>query len=307
MKRIRYIAEYFLILTLRLALSLIPEKFVPAFADALAWILHRMIPYRKKVFYKNIRIAFPDYSMEEIELLLKKTYRHLVLLILEMIRLFTWDDQQLNQMVDLSQILPYRDSIRKGSILLSGHVGSWEIFARALCLNGFPLSVIMKRQKNPFVNRLIEKWRNEVGMDIIYTRGAFQKSLDELRKGKMITILGDQDARSKGVFVPFFNRMASTHTGAALLSWLYPELPVLLGAGIRNDYGNYRAVIKHLDTGRLRLECRGDRERYIHLFLYEYHQFLEQVIRSYPEQYFWFHKRWKTNRPDEEKVDYHAD
>ena len=193
MTKFRFILEYSLIVIIKLILRIIPEKSIPALTKYLANFINRFLPYRKKVILTNLSIAFPDLPTEEKEAMLPKIYQHLLLFIFEIILLFRWPNQKVLQVVHIENILPFKEYLENGGILLSGHLGNWEIFARALCINHFPLSVIMKAQKNPYVNRAIVKWRNEVGMGVIFTKGALKESLAELKKKKIITLLGDQE------------------------------------------------------------------------------------------------------------------
>lgn len=303
MKKIQHIIEYGIILFFKIILNLLPEKWIPALVHFLTFFSFHIIPYRKHIILQNLKIAFPGKNESFYRKILKANYQHMILLILETILLFKWSDEKLLSMVNLDPILPTKKAVEKGAILLSGHLGNWEVFARALCLNGFPLAVIMKRQKNPYINRLIEKWRHSVHMKIIYTKGALKKSLHFLDKKYIITILGDQDARNKGIFSPFFGRRSSTHVGAAVMAYM-KDVPVIFGVGIRDSIKKYHAEIELLDVQELKKKCGNDKDKFIQLFVDKYNQFLEQKIRTYPEQYFWSHKRWKTSHPDDEKIQY---
>lgn len=251
----------------------------------------------------NLSVAFPEWDEEQKQSFLIKVYRHLILLIFEMIRLFSWNDTKVLEMVNTEEIESHLTRFDKGGILVSAHIGNWEVFARALSIKQFPLSVIMKRQKNELINNMIEQWRNRVGMEIIYTKGALKKSLYKLKEGRIVTLLGDQDARSKGIFSDFFGRKSATHVGAAILAW-QTDKPVIFGAGIRHQYGQYEAISESVDVTLLKKQAGNDKDRFIQLFVDDYNRFLERIIRQYPDQYFWFHKKWKTNHPDDEKVNY---
>ncbi len=189
------------------------------------------------------------------------------------------------------------------SILLSGHFGNWEIFVRALCVMGYPLSVVMRRQKNGYINDLIERWRNTVGMEIIYTGGALKKSFAALKKNRIVCLLGDQDAKKKGVISTFFGQPSSTHVGAALLSY-QTDKPVLVAFGYREKFKKYNSELIFMEIEALKAKAGGDRQLYVQMFVDEYNRLLEQMIRKHPDQYFWFHRRWKTKIDGKKIIDY---
>ena len=116
-----------------------------------------------------------------------------------------------------------------------------------------------------------------------------------LRKNGVIGIVGDQDARKAGVFVPFFGRPASTHRGPAVFA-LKLGAPVfacvarrLPGPGVRYEVSGQRVPVVRT----------GDAEADIQALTAELARRLEGEIRKAPEQYFWFHRRWKTRPPAE--------
>ena len=276
-----------------LLFMVIPEKTIPFISGILSSFVFHFIPYRKKVIQKQLALVFPEKSNTEIIQLTKDNYQHLILFIFEFILLFKWKNDKVLNMTSIE----LKDSIEKikseGGIMLSGHFGNWEIFMRALCINNFPLSAIMKRQKNHLVNNLIDKWRNDVGMEIVYTGGALKKSLYAIKNKRIICIMGDQDARKRGIFSTFFGQKSSTHIGAALMAYKFDK-NVIIGFGVREKFKRYNAEFYSIDVKILKKKADNDKGKFVQLFVDEYNLSLEKIVRKYPEQYFWFHKRWKT-------------
>jgi KDO2-lipid IV(A) lauroyltransferase len=184
---------------------------------------------------------------------------------------------------------------RKGVLLVTGHYGNWEIAAATVAARGVPIAAIVRRQGNRLVNDRLNELRHRLGVETITQREAPSRVPRLLRRGGVVGIVGDQDARRAGIFVPFFGRPASTHRGPALFA-------LRLGAPV------FSCVARRLPEAGVRYEVAGERvpvvrtgdlEADVQALTAELAARLEAQVRLAPEQYFWFHRRWKS-RPDAE-------
>lgn len=129
-------------------------------------------------------------------------------------------------------------------------------------------------------------------MTVVRRGGATREALRSLRRGRVVALVADQDARRSGVFVPFFGRPASTHRGPAVLA-LRSGAPVFMGTAVRRADGSYRTTIREIPVPEgAELDERADR------LTAELASALEAAVREEPGQYLWHHRRWKT-RPRE--------
>lgn len=178
-----------------------------------------------------------------------------------------------------------------GVVIASGHFGNWELAGSALAAFGFPADAVMQKLKNPRLTALIQDTRTRLGMGLINRVDAWEPMMDSLAQGRVVAFVADQDARHRGVFVPFFGRPASTHRSPALLA-LRARAPFFVGGVVRVEGGRYRAWA-------VRLEAQKDLSirRQVESLTRDWTAELERRVRLYPEQYFWHHKRWKTTPP----------
>jgi KDO2-lipid IV(A) lauroyltransferase len=182
----------------------------------------------------------------------------------------------------------------RGAIIITGHLGNWEMAGAIVVASGIPLDVVVQRQHNPLFHRDIVAVRERLGMRVIERGGASGTVLDALRAGRAVALVADQNAGRNGVFVPFFGRLASTHRGPALLA-LRSGAPLFVGCALRAPDGLYDAMIEEVIVDR-----GGDPEAAVPRITAAYTARLEALVRRAPEQYFWVHKRWKTRPPEEQ-------
>ena len=176
-----------------------------------------------------------------------------------------------------------------GAVIVTGHLGNWEAGGAAIASLGMPLAAVVKRQSNDEFDRLLVDSRRRVGIEPVYMEDSRTRLRELIRSGTSVALVADQDAGNRGLFVPFLGRPASTFRGPARLS-MSTGAPLFFGSAIREGDG-YRAILEPVETDLTGGEAELDLTR-------KWAQRLEAWVRRYPEQYFWFHRRWKTLPPD---------
>ncbi|MDD2220050.1 MAG: acyltransferase [Desulfoplanes sp.] len=183
-------------------------------------------------------------------------------------------------------------------VVVTAHLGSWEFFA-GICgplLPDRPTQGVVRLPKDKAMGNLMMHLRGVGKVEIVTHRNAAKKVLRCLRKGGMSAFLVDHNcSRSEAIFLPFLGKIAAVNMGPALLALRSQALvlPVFL---LRNGESNYMLRLSTpLDTVTL----TGTREEKIRAIAGFYTGEVETMVRNYPEQWFWMHKRWKT-RPDNE-------
>jgi KDO2-lipid IV(A) lauroyltransferase len=180
----------------------------------------------------------------------------------------------------------------KGLIGITGHVGNWEllgtVFRESAGEQAGP--AIAKRHPNPWLNDFIVESRARIGWEIVFQDAGLRPLLRALKSGKMLGTVPDQDIRrAAGIFVPFFGRDAYTSTGPASLS-VFSGAPILLGFLRRRPGG---LVLDLYEPIRPDMDA-PDREAEIERLTRAWSDVVETQIRKQPEDWMWFHERWKT-------------
>ncbi len=248
----------------------------------LASIFYHYIPKRKNLALKNLSIAFPNHPAEWIEKTLKNCYKFLTF---NFIQFLTFPKSTKNVIIEVigQDLLDEALNKGRGVILISAHFGTWEILGHWLGVNNYPLRGVAQRQTNRGANKFFEEKRQLSGIKHVYRKVGFDHLYNILDENKILGLVSDQDAKSKGIFVNFFNRQASTHTGAAKFH-LNTGAPMIFGFCIQTDFQKYKIEL---------ISVSGS-EKNVENITQEFTSILENIIRKHPEQNFWFHNRWKT-------------
>ena len=250
----------------------------------IASILFNYIPKRKNTALKNLKIAFPDKSDEWINTTLKKCYSFFTYNFLQFLA-FPFDPNSIEIEVVGKKYLNNAINENSGTVLVSAHFGSWEILGYWFGINNYPLVGIAQKQKNKGANLFFEEKRQLSGTKQVYRKSSMDSLYEILNANKILGLVSDQDARGKGVFVDFFNKPASTHKGAALFH-LNTNAALIFGICVQKDIEKYRVEFIPINPKKKSIED----------ITQLYTTIIEQSIKKYPEQYFWFHNRWKTKK-----------
>ena len=179
----------------------------------------------------------------------------------------------------------------KGVILLGPHLGMWELTSYFFGSRLKNVSTIYKSLKNPLVDNFTIKNREKMGhVDLIPSKNGLKHVLRKLRKGLMVGMFFDQNAGKNGLPAKFFDSTAYTYSAAAVFAHktgcaIVPGY-ILKEPGFRK----HRIIIdKHIP-----LIDTGDKENDIMANTQQYNDYLEDVVRKYPDQWFgWVHRRWR--------------
>ena len=250
----------------------------------IASILFNYIPKRKNTALKNLKIAFPDKSDEWINTTLKKCYSFFTYNFLQFLA-FPFDPNSIEIEVVGKKYLNNAINENSGTVLVSAHFGSWEILGYWFGINNYPLVGIAQKQKNKGANLFFEEKRQLSGTKQVYRKSSMDSLYEILNANKILGLVSDQDARGKGVFVDFFNKPASTHKGAALFH-LNTNASLIFSICVQKNIGKYRVEFIPINPKKKSIED----------ITQLYTTIIEQSIKKYPEQYFWFHNRWKTKK-----------
>jgi Kdo2-lipid IVA lauroyltransferase/acyltransferase len=296
-KRLKRFVRY---LVVRFAASLagmLPVRFVSGLGAALGRIGFVVARGERHKALSHVTLAFPDKSDAERKAIARASFEHLGRCVGELV-CAPQIDAQLDAWVEWSAadraVLDTALARGKGVLFISGHVGNWELTARGVTARGYDGTSIAREASDPRTTALIEKLRASGNTGTIWRGhpGAAKAMLKQLRAGKILGLLIDQDTKVQSVFVPFFGRLAATPRAAADLA-LRTGAALVVGTCPRVAPFRYRLSLVEVPVP----ETEG--EAAVIALTSTLTRRLEEVIRAYPEQWVWMHERWKRRPPEE--------
>lgn len=290
---IKYKFEYLLTRLVGFFAKLVPLRLAHFMGDRLGDLFFYVIRIRKNVALNNLLAAYGnEKTSRELKAIVHQNYRHFGRVLMEFARIPLLKRATIPDQIPIHNIQLMTDTIRqgKGLMILSGHFGNWEYMAAALANIGTDLYCVFKEQKNLAVDSIIKQFRMSVGLRPFKVKGGAAKGiLKALKQKQAVLILDDQDAGRKGEMVEFFGRPASTAPGPAQIA-IKHRVPVIMAFGVRESDGYIRVHLEKFPD----INSFPDHDEGVKQFLTQYNKILEQYIRNYPEQWFWLHRRWKT-------------
>jgi len=183
------------------------------------------------------------------------------------------------------------------ALLLTGHLGNWELLSAAHRLTSYSLAVVARPLDASWLETLARRLCEKTGVELIDKRQALRPVLTALRRGRLVGILLDQNAaRDEAAFVPFFGVLASTSRSMAVLA-LRTDAPVVPVFIRREASGRHRISIEP----PLAVPEATDRDAAVRELTALCTARVEAAIRRAPEQWFWMHNRWRTRPPEERR------
>jgi len=246
--------------------------------------MYYVYPKRKSVVIKNLNIAFPGKNSLQLKKLVINLYKHYAIVIVEFLRQkkINLDNIKLNIDNETKEIL----SLDNGWILMTAHIGNWEIILPIL--NRYKkTAIVVKIQNNFGGDKFIQENRTFKNIELISMRGSKKQMLRALQENKILGLASDQNSGKRGVQVSFFNKNTSVPKGAAFFHHKTGK-PIVVGFCILNKDYSYTFKLK-----KLNIDYAGkDFDKLAFSINTQYSFLLENEIKKNPEQYFWFHKKW---------------
>lgn len=297
MSRLKHRIEYLAYRLTRAKWAILPESLAARMGALTGWLAGSVFRIRRRDVDAHLEIAFPEKSTAWRRRVARACYVHLGREASVIFRMNRWSREEIASRVRFEELEMVRDAAdqENGVVVLTAHLGNWEIAGAGLAALGFPIDVVGKGMSNRAFERDLFAQRERLGMGVIEMGDAPRGVLRALGRGRVAALLGDQNAHRGGTFLPFFGRLASTHRGPALFA-IRTGAPVFAGFAIREPGWRSRYTLR---AHRLEWTPTGDLDADVTALLTAYHDLLEGAIRAAPEQYFWQHRRWKV-RPGEE-------
>jgi Kdo2-lipid IVA lauroyltransferase/acyltransferase len=257
---------------------------------------YRPLGIRKRVVERQIAAAFPELDPRGVVKLARESYEHLGRTFIESALLDSLGTDGLQKLVESVEGWEEIEEVMakgKGAVLVTGHIGNWELAGAYVAARGIPLDAIVRGMANPLFEAYINHTRELMGMTVVHDSEAVRRTPRSLRAGRAVAFVADQGVLGlASTFVPFFGRPAKTPRGAAVFALRF-DVPVVFVVALRRPNGRYRIVVERIEAPQT-----GDRDRDVDAIVARFTEHLEKWVRAVPAQYFWQHRRWKRQPPD---------
>jgi KDO2-lipid IV(A) lauroyltransferase len=285
--------EYWLVLAVVRFLGSMPRGSARFFAEGLAWAVYQLFGRLRRVGERNLRLAFPQLSAEQRKALLRGTYRHLGWQLVEFCRMNGYTAQNTQDWIRTEGLEHYLSAQArgKGVLVLTGHLGAWELSSFYHSLMGCPMGMVIRRLDNRLLDQFVNGIRCLHGNRVLHKDDFARGLLTAMRAGDTVGILMDTNMTPpQGVFVDFFGHKACTAAGLA-------RVALKTGAAVLPGFMLWEAAERRyvLHFGQeLCFDETGDVEADILAATQQCNDVLESWIRRYSDQWLWIHRRWKT-------------
>jgi len=289
---VRNIVEYVLALAALKSLEWTPLPLARRLAGGYARLLDLALPRLRRAAVRNLSLAMPELNAAQRSVMVEGVFRSIGRVLLGFARFPSIRRGNLARWIRCEGSGYFEAALRRGRGVLfaTAHLGNWELSAFAHALFQGPMRVVVRPLDNPLIDRLVERRRGLTGNHPIFKRDSARGILKALAANQAVGILIDQNATAdSGVFVDFFGIPACAGAGFAKIA-AHSGATVIPGFALwSEEEGRY--VLRFYPP----VEIVGDAARDTAALQAR----LEQVIRAFPDQWLWVHRRWKTRPPGE--------
>ena len=265
----------------------------------LAGAVYHLHPRLRRVGLRNLELAMPELPLKERRRIVRGIFRSLGRLLVEFCRFPRYTRANVSQIATYEGFENFDLAERrgKGVLLLTAHLGGWEVGSFVHSVHGHPLWIVVRPLDNPYLNHLVDRYRTLHGNRTFAKNDFARGLLSAMRKSETVGLLMDQNMTPpQGVFVPFFGVQACTASGIARVA-MHTDAAVVPAFTIWDDV--LRKYRIRFDPP-LTLVRTGNAESDIAANTAMFNQVLEEYVRKYPDQWLWIHRRWKTRPAGEQ-------
>ncbi len=290
---VREIAEFVVVWVFVYSMRLLPRGLARMIGAAIGAIAFRVLGRLRRVGIRNLELAFPEMTAEERKAILRWEYRNLGFLLAEFCKMPDYTAVTASRFIHYKGLENYLAARErgKGVLVLTGHLGAWELSSFYHSLMGMPMGMVIRRLDNPLVDAFVNRIRCLRGNRVIHKDDFARGLIASMRAGETVGILMDTNMTPpQGVFVPFFGVQACTASGMA-------RIAAKTGAAVVPGFllweKSERKYVLHFGE-ELEVVHTGDSEQDALVNTATFTAAIEAYVRQYPEQWLWVHRRWKT-------------
>lgn len=246
----------------------------------------------RRIAKDNLKAIFPDKSDREIRKIRIRIFRNFAKYLVDFFRFSKLDVQYIKENIKIENIHYIDEALSKGkgAIIVSAHLGNWELGGVVVALLGYPFWAVALPHKYKKIDDFFNHQRGIKGMKVIPLGKAVKRSLEVLRENSVLALAGDRDFSEKGIVLHFFGKPTIFPQGPAALS-LKTGATIIPGFMIRNREDSFTLRFEK----PLNFTATGDRNNDFRELTTQFKDIFEEYIRKYPEQWYVFRKFWKDN------------
>jgi KDO2-lipid IV(A) lauroyltransferase len=290
--------QYLLVRIIAFLFEALPLSWAVGAGRLLGALFYLFDAKHRRITLDNLRRALgSERSEEDIRAIARRCYQNLGASAAEFLKLSSLSPEWVERWVRVEGIEHYEAARAKGRgvLCLTAHFGNWELMPIAVSMRGYRLFGVARPLDNPLLDRFIQQRRERWGNQILSKFGATHEVIELLKSGKSVGFLLDQNVSGRGgVFVPFFDRPASTNKSLALIA-RRTDAPVIPAFIVRDGKDHRVIVEKEID-----LVKSDDLESDLLENTARFPRVIETYVRRYPDHWLWMHRRWKTQPPSPE-------
>lgn len=293
--------EYSAVWLLVHALRVLPRGVARHMGAALGAVAWRAVPRLRQVGLRNLELAFPEWPKERRAAVLRRLYRNLGWQMAEFCQMPKYTRESTRHWIRYEGLEHYLAARERGQgvLIVTGHLGAWELSSYWHSLMGYPMSMVIRRLDNARVDALVNGIRCLHGNKVLHKDDFARGLIGAMRKGETVGILMDTNMTPpQGVFVPYFGRAACTASGLARVA-RKTGAAVLPGFLLWEEAeGRY---VLHFGP-EMEVAKDGQDEDDAITNTARFTAAIEDYARRYPDQWLWVHRRWKTRPAGEEPI-----
>jgi KDO2-lipid IV(A) lauroyltransferase len=297
----RHVFEFAVVWSFVHLLRLLPRAWALALGAVIGALAFRLLGRLRRSGLRNLELAYPSLMQDDRLALLKGVYRNLGHLLAEFCQMSHYTPARAAQFIRYDGLEHFlaAQARGKGVLVLTGHLGAWELSSFYHSLAGHPMGMVIRRLDNPLVDRFVNRIRCLHGNRVLHKDDFARGLIAAMRGNQTVGILMDTNMTPpQGVFVPFFGTLACTASGLARVAQKTGAAVIpgflLWEASERRYVLRFGPAIELVDTGDSDLDATTNTARFTAV--------IEQFIRKYPDQWLWMHRRWKTRPPGEPPI-----
>jgi KDO2-lipid IV(A) lauroyltransferase len=299
--KIRHIIEYLLVLLVRLPALILPRRAAIWYGRRLGDLVYLLDIRHRRDVMNNLDLAYRDeISAREKKKIAIGSYRHFASMLVDLLCSPYVSRKKLEK---ISEVIGWENleeacARGRGVLILTAHLGVWEMMGVAQGYRGLPLNVVARRLDNPLLEKILHRYRTRSGNTVLFKQNAVKAILEVLHQKQATAVLIDQNVSAKhGIFVDFFGVPACTTTVISAIA-LKTGAPVVPAFSLPLPGGRWQFIYDK----PMEFTAEGNRIEAIRDVTQQCTRIIEDYIRKRPEAWLWMHRRWKT-RPPEESVD----
>jgi KDO2-lipid IV(A) lauroyltransferase len=290
--KIKNLIEYCLLRAFTALLLSFPLDYSLPLARWLADVFYFFPSKFRRRGLQHLKMAYPDKSAAELRRILKDVFEHFTMMLVEVLS-FPRKIRRYNytKYVEIKGLELIDQALKggKGVMFISAHFGNWEMIGYAVSLLGYQINTVARFMPNQAADALLNYSRRFQGQRIIYNDNAVRDMMRALKNNRILALVCDQDARVNGVFVDFMGLPSSTVRSPALLH-LKLGTPLLMLYCYRPKPNKFYYTFSFERCPLPALNPATAEKQITQAFTAD----IEKMIRKYPEQWMWMHRRWKT-------------